>query len=69
MKQSCYFAKYVMVSSAKIGVTLFSLQLCVHDYMLKILCEKLVSRCWGLLLEVFRAIGTSFDKPRKPMIL
>ena len=32
--------------------------------MLNILCEegtKFASRCWGLLLENFRAIGRSFD--------
>ena len=25
-------------------------------------CTKYVSRCWGLLLENFRAIGRGFDK-------
>ena len=48
-----------------LGVNLLSLQLCVHEEMLKILCEKgskLVSRCWRLLLEDFRGIALSFDK-------
>ena len=51
-----------------IGVNLFSLHLCVCEYMLNILCEKgteFVSRCWGLLLEDFGAIARSFDKSRK----
>ena len=42
MKQSYYFAKLCDGDSNKklIGVNLFSLQFCVPEYMLKILCEK-----------------------------
>ena len=55
-----------------IGVNLFSLQFYVHEYRLTILCEKgtkIVSRCWGLLLEDSIAIARSFDKWQKLMIL
>ena len=70
MKQSGYFAKicYDEFSRKHIGVNLFSLQLCLHELMLKIMCKKgtkFVSRCWELLLEDFRAIG-SFDQSQKP---
>ena len=54
-----------------IGVNSFSLQLCVHVYMLTILkekCTKFVTRCWGLLLEEFRAIASSFGESRNLMI-
>ena len=50
--------------------SLFSL--CVHELMLKSLCEngtKRVSKCWGLLLEDFSAIARSFDKSQNLMIL
>ena len=42
MKQSCYFAKVCdrEFNKKHIGVNLFSLQLCVHEYRLIILCEK-----------------------------
>ena len=74
MKQSCYFAKICdgEFNKKPIGVNLFSLQFCLHEKMLKIMCEKctkFVSRCWGLLLEDVRAIGRCFDKSRKPIIL
>ena len=56
MKHSCYFAKVCdgEINKKQIRVNLFSLQLCVHGY---ILCEKgtkLVLRCKGLILEDFR---------------
>ena len=74
MKQSCYFAKVCdrEINKRVIGVNLFSLQLCVHEYRLLILCEKgttFVSRCWELLLEDSGAIARRFDKLRKFMIL
>ena len=66
MKQACNFAKVCdrEVNQKYIGVIIFSLQLCVHEYRLKILCEngtKCVSRYWGLLLENSGAIGRRFD--------
>ena len=66
MKQSCYFAKVCDCEFNKkyICVNFFSLQLCLHEYMLTILCHKdikCVSICWGLLLEDSGAIARSFD--------
>ena len=74
MKQSCYFTKVCdrEFNIKHIVVNLFSLQLCVHEYRLTILCErsiKVVSRCWGLFLEDSRVIVRSLDKSRKLMIL
>ena len=42
VKQSCYIAKIYDggFKNKHIGVNLFSLQLCLHEYMLKILCKK-----------------------------
>ena len=54
MKQSCYFAK---LCDGEFNKKLIGVKL-------KTLCEKgtqFVSRCWGLLLEDFRAIGRTFD--------
>ena len=55
VKQSCYFAKVIdeELNKKHIGVNIFSLQLCVHEQILNVLCEKgtkLFSRCLGLLL-------------------
>ena len=74
MEKSCYFANICDAAFNKkhIGVNLFSSQLCVHEQMLNLFCEKgrkFVSKYWGLLLEDFRAIARSFDKSRKLMIL
>ena len=74
MKQSCYLAKVCAseFNIKHIGVNLFSLQLCVHEIIVKILCKKctiFLSRCWTLLLEDFRVIARSFDKSQKLMIL
>ena len=70
VKQSCYFVKICEREFNKkhIGVNLFSLQLCVHEKRMTILCEKgtkFVSRCSGLHTGDSR----SFDKSRKLMIL
>ena len=56
MQESCYFAKVCDREFNKnhIEVNLFSLQLCVHEKGLTILCEKgtkFVSRCWKLITE------------------
>ena len=56
VKESCYFAKVCNREFNKkdIGVNLFSLQLCVHEYRFRILCEKgtkFVLRCGGLGLK------------------
>ena len=42
MKQSGLFAKVCdgEINKKDIGVNLFSLQLCVHEQMLTVLCEK-----------------------------
>ena len=66
MKQSSYFANVCdrEFNKKHIGVNIFSLQLCVHEYRLIILRGKgtnFVSRCRGLLLENSGAIGISFD--------
>ena len=48
-----------------IGINILSLQLCVHEKMLTIVCAKdttFVSRCCGLLLEDSGVIARSFDK-------
>ena len=64
VKQSCLFAKVCdgEFHQTLIRLNLFSLQLCVHDKVLKVLCEKgskFVSMCWGLLLGDFRATARS----------
>ena len=74
VKQPCYFAKVCGCEFNKkhIGVTLFSLQFCVDEKMLKIMYEKgttFDSRCWRLLREDSWAIPRSFDKSRKLMVL
>ena len=74
MKQSCYFAKVCdrEFNKKHIGVNLFLLQFCVHEYRFTILCEKgtkFVSRCWELLLEDSGAIARSLNRSGKLMIL
>ena len=74
MKRSCYCAEVCdgEFNKKHMGVTLFSVQFCVHEKMLNLLCDKgtkFVLRCWGLLLENFRAMGTTFEKSQKPMTL
>ena len=76
-KQSCYFDKVCdrEFNRKHIEVNLFSLQLFIHEKRLTVLSEKkkkhakFVSRSWGSLIEVSRAIAVSIDRSRKLMVL
>ena len=70
VKQSCYFVKICDGEFNKNtqGSTFFHSNFVYMKKMLNILHEnsaKCVSRCWGLLVEDFRAIWRSFDKSLK----
>ena len=69
MKQSCYFVKICdgEFNTKHTGVNLFSLQLCLHEKMK--IAHNLFQDIAGLLFDSFRAIGRSFEKSQKPMIV
>ena len=57
VKQSCYFANVCdrEFNKKHIGVNLFSLQLCLHEYTFTILCDKgitCVQDVWDYFLKI-----------------
>ena len=54
MKHSCYFAKVIdeVLNKKHRGVNIFSLQLCVHEQILNVLCEN-GTNCFQDVLDYF----------------